>query len=176
MTKTALNLTLLALILIMAQAVVFNNVSLFGVAVPFVFIYVIIKLPITLATAWVMTIGFFMGLTVDMFADTYGMNALAATLLTAIRKPVLRLYLPRGEELADPVPSLRTPGPGIFAKYLTTMTLFYCTAICLIEAFTFFNPLRLIVRILASTALSAILMLALDSLLSQPKFANGKRL
>lgn len=176
MTRTALNLAILALLLILAQVVVFNNVSLFGVAVPFVFIYVIIKLPITLATAWVMTIGFMMGLAVDMFADTYGMNALASTLLTGIRRPTLRLYLPRGEELADPVPSLRSPGPGVFAKYLATMTLFYCACICLIEAFTFFNPLRLIIRILASTALSTMLMLALDSLMTQPRITNGKRL
>ena len=50
MNKTAINLTLLTLGLLAAQAVVFNNLVLFGVAVPMVFIYAIITLPVTLST------------------------------------------------------------------------------------------------------------------------------
>ena len=105
MTKSTIQLTVLTIVLILAQGIVFNHICLFGVAVPLVFIYALLKLPVTLTVNWVLTICFAIGLSVDIFSDTYGMNALACTLLAMCRRPVLRLYMPRGEEPADPVPS-----------------------------------------------------------------------
>ena len=52
MTKTVLTFILLFIVLIPAQAVIFNNLILFNVALPLVFIYLIISLPITLSTNW----------------------------------------------------------------------------------------------------------------------------
>ncbi len=164
MTKQAITLIITALILLLAQAVAFNNICMFGVAIPVVFIYIIIKLPINLALNWVLTIGFLVGLIDDIFADTYGMNALACTLLAWMRKPIFNLYLPRGEEMPDPYPSLSSPGSECFIKYLSTCTLAYCTIIFLIDAFTFFNITLIVLRILASTVLSVAIMLAIDSL------------
>ncbi|WP_295727895.1 rod shape-determining protein MreD [uncultured Muribaculum sp.] len=167
MTKTALQFTLLYIVLALAQAIVFNNVCLFGVAVPFVFIYVIIRLPMTLAVNWVLTIAFTLGLGVDIFSDTQGMNSLACTLLAMARRPILHLYFPREDELTMPEPSIRSLGPEIYGRYLFTMVLFYCTAIFLIEAFSLFDPLRLMLRIICSTFLTFLLLLGLDSVMSR---------
>lgn len=164
MTKQAISLIIIAVVLLLVQAVVFNNICLFGVAVPIVFIYVIVKLPVTLATNWVLTIGFLLGLIDDIFADTYGMNAMACTLLSWMRKPIFNLYLPRGEEMPDPYPSLHSPGITCFVKYLSTLTLIYCAMIFIIDAFTFFNITLLLMRILASTVISVLIMLAIESL------------
>lgn len=166
MTKTALNFILLAIVLIAAQVVVFNHICLFNVAVPMVFIYLIVRLPVTLSVNWIMTIGFFTGLTVDIFSDTYGMNALACTVLAALRRPILRLYVNREEDLPRPEPSMYTLGTSVYLKYLLTMTLVYCILIFTIEAFTFFNPLRLLLRIISATALSMLVMVGIDSLLT----------
>ena len=57
-------------------------------------------------------------------------------------------------------------GTGTYLKYLLTLTLLYCMMIFTIEAFTFFNPLRLILRIVCSTALSMLVMVGIDSLLT----------
>ncbi len=53
--------------LVVAQVVVFNHICLFGMAVPFVFIYLLIALPLTMGQAKVISIAFFLGLTVDIF-------------------------------------------------------------------------------------------------------------
>ncbi|MCM1164132.1 MAG: rod shape-determining protein MreD [Muribaculaceae bacterium] len=166
MSKTTLQFILLTLILVVTQVIVFNHICLFGVAVPMVFIYVILRLPITLSLNWMATIGFFLGLTVDIFSDTYGMNALACTLLAMLRRPILRLYLPREEDLTRPEPTMMSLGTAVFLKYLLTTTLLYCTLIFCIEAFTFFHPLRLLLRIVFSTMLSMIIMLGIDSLMT----------
>ena len=157
---------LLGLILVLAQVIVFNHICLFNVAVPMVFIYLIIRLPITLSLNWTLTIGFFLGLVVDVFSDTYGMNALSCTVLAMLKRPVLRLYVPREEDLTRPEPSMLSLGTAVFMKYILTMTLIYCTLVFLIEAFTFFNPLQLVLRIIFSTLLSLFLMLGIDSIMT----------
>ncbi len=103
---------------------------------------------------------------VDVFSDTYGMNAIACTVLAMLKRPVLRLYVPREEDLTRPEPSMLSLGTAVFMKYLLTMTLIYCTLIFLIEAFTFFNPLQLVLRIIFSTLLSMFLMLGIDSIMT----------
>lgn len=166
MTRTVLQFALLYLGLALAQAVVFNSVCLFGVAVPFVFIYVIVRLPLTLSVNWVLTIGFSLGFVVDVFSNTQGMNALACTLLAMARRPLLHLYFPREDELTVPEPSVRSLGLEVYARYLFTMVLFYCAAIFLIEAFSLFDPLRLLLRVVCSSLLTFLLLLGLDSIMS----------
>ena len=150
----------------LAQVMVFNHICLFNVAVPMVFIYLLVRLPITLSVNWMLTIGFFLGLTVDIFSDTYGMNTLACTVEAMMRKPILRLYVPREEDLTRPEPSMYSLGTATYLKYLLTMTLLYCSLIFLIEAFTFFNPVRLLLRIVFSTILSMALMVGIDSFMT----------
>lgn len=87
-----------------SQVVVFNNLVLYSVAVPLVFIYVIISMPITWSTNWSITAGFLLGLSVDIFSDTQGMNALCCTLLAFMRKPVFHLYVQRDEDLSACAP------------------------------------------------------------------------
>ncbi len=166
MSKTLLQFILLTFILVLAQVLVFNHVSLFNTAVPMVFIYVILRLPITLSLNWMLTIGFFLGLVVDIFSDTYGMNAMACTILALCRRPILRLYVPLQEDLTKPEPSMLSLGTGIYLKYLLTTTLLYCLLIFTIEAFTFFHPLQLLLRVVFSTLLSMIIMLGIDSLMT----------
>lgn len=166
MSKTAIQFILLTVILVVAQVLVFNHICLFNVAVPMVFIYVILRLPITMSLNYLVTCGFFLGLTVDIFSDTYGMNAMACTLLAMVRRPILRLYVPREEDLTKPEPSMLSLGTAVYLKYLLTTTLLYCFLIFSIEAFTFFNPLRLMLRIIFSTLLSMAVMLGIDSLMT----------
>ena len=166
MSKTTLQFILLSLVLVLAQVLVFNHICLFNLAVPMVFIYVIVRLPITLNTNRVLTVGFFLGLVVDIFSDTLGMNALACTILAMVRRPVIRLYVPREEDLTRPEPSLQSLGTPVYLKYLLTMSLIYCSLIFLIESFTFFPPLQLALRIVSSTILSMLLMLGIDSLMT----------
>ena len=166
MSKVALQFIILGLVLVLAQVLVFNHICLFNVGVPMVFIYLIVRLPVTLALNWVLTIGFFLGLIVDVFSDTYGMNAVACTVLAMIRRPVLRLYVPREEDLTRPEPSMLSLGAGVYMKDLLTLTLIYCALIFTIEAFTFFNPLQLLLRIIFSTLLSMIIMLGIDSIMT----------
>lgn len=166
MDRRVLNLIILGIILVLAQAVVLNHICLWGVAVPIVFFYLILRLPVTLSIYWVLTIGFFTGLLMDMLSDTYGLNALCCTMLAGLRRPLLRLYQARPEEITPPQPSMRSLGIGSFLKYMVTATLIYCTMVFLIDSMTYFHPVLMVIRIGASTLLSALLIAGIDALTS----------
>ena len=164
MSKTAIILTALFLVLVPAQAVIFNNLVLFNVALPLVFIYLIISLPVTLSTNWSITIGFAAGLAVDIFSDTPGMNALACTTLAFLRKPVYHLYMSYDDDLLGLRPGISTMGWATYFKYMLTMVFIYCLMVFSIEAFQFFNIKLLLERTIFSTIFTFIIIYAIDSL------------
>lgn len=166
MSKTALTLLLLFLILIPAQAVFFNNLVLFNLAVPLVFIYLIITLPITLNDSLALTIGFLTGLSVDILSDTPGVNAIASTILTALRKPIFHLYVSSDIDLADQRPLPKTMGTAAFLKYAGTMVAIYCTMVFSIEALKVFNIELYLLRILCSSVFTFIIIYAIACLTS----------
>lgn len=164
MTKFAIKYLICFLLLIPAQAIVFNHLVLYNVAVPLAFIYLIIMLPLTLGTNMSTFIGFLAGLSIDIFCDTPGVNALCCTLLAFARKPIFHLYVSMDDDLAGRSPSSRTMGQAAYMKYMLTMVAIYCTLMFTVEAFQFFNFRLLILRILASTAYTFILLYAFDCL------------
>lgn len=173
MTKTVLAFILKAVLLILAQAVIFNNIVLFNVAIPLVFIYLIISMPITWSTNVSITIGFATGLAIDIFSNTLGTNALACTVLAFARKPIFHLYAQQDEDLSGLKPSQRSMGSAAFMKYALTMTLAYCLMVFIIDAFAVFSPLRFIAQVAGSTAYTFIIIYALDTIFTRQ---NEKRL
>lgn len=164
MSKTVMQFALMFVVLVLAQAVIFNHIALYSVGLAFVFIYFIIKLPVNLTPSRVIFLSFLIGLVIDIFQDTPGVNALACTCAGGCRRTVIRLYIPREDDIIHATPSIRSLGAAVFAKYVVTMALIYCTLVFSIEAFTFFNPAILVMRIVASTLLTSLLLIAADSL------------
>ena len=163
MIKTVLQFIALFIILTLVQ-VVCNHICIFGVAIPIVYIYFIIRLPINLSVNWAMTLAFLLGLTIDIFSNTQGMNALACVVAAALHRPVFSLYFAREDDLANPIPSIQTLGFGIYIKYLLSMVLLFCILLFSIQAFTLHNLQTTLLRIAASTILSTLLIFGIDSL------------
>ena len=169
MNKSIFQTLALFVLLAIVQVLVCNNISILNFATPFVFIYVIVRLPLTLHRNWVMIIGFLAGLIIDIFGDTAGMNALACTILGAVRETVVKLYVTHDDEIADPVPSAKTLGPGAYIKYLLTMTFVYCLSVTYSEAFTLHDFLLSLYRVVGCTALTFVILLGIDALVNAKK-------
>ena len=163
MSKSVLQFAMLFLGMLLAQ-IICNRICLFGVAVPIVFIYFIIRLPMNMSANWVMFLSFLLGLSVDIFGNTQGMNALASTILAGSRRWVFSLYFPREDDMTNPVPSIRSLGPIVYAKYMVTAVLLYCMAVFLIQAFTLRHFEITLLRIVSSTILTFFVLLGIDSI------------
>ena len=91
MAKFALRYALAFIVLLPAQGVVFNHMTLFSVAVPLVFLWLLVSVPVTVGTNLTMLLGFLTGLGVDIFCDTPGVNALSCTVVSFAHKPLFHL-------------------------------------------------------------------------------------
>lgn len=161
MTKTFLSLLLLFVVLVLAQVTIFNHIWLFGLAMPLVFIYFIVSLPVTTQTNWMLTLGFITGLTVDIFSNTAGLNALSCTILAGLRRPILRLYMPREDDMTNPMPSIKSIGTAAYTKYVLTMTVIYSIVYFIVDSAGIFNIVPTTFRIIASSILTFILLMAI---------------
>lgn len=166
MSKTIIQFILLFLALVIAQGVIFNNLVLFSVAVPLVFIYLIISMPVTWNTNVSITIGFLAGMAVDIFSDTLGMNALCTTLLAFMQKGIFHLYVQRDEDLSGQRPSLRTMDTTAYLKYMFSMVLIYCIMIFTVDAFALFSILRYLLCISFSTIYTFLIIYAIATVTS----------
>ena len=165
MTKTVIQFIALFVTMILLQLVC-NKIVLWGIAMPVVFIYLILRLPVNLHDGWVLTIAFFAGLLIDIFNNTPGMNALACTVMAALRRPVFNLFVSRENDMNIPIPSVDSMGVGDYFKYMSVLVTLYCALIFLIQAFSLHNIGLTLARIAASSVLSIIIIFGLDSLVS----------
>ena len=164
MPKNVINIIIVFVSLVIAQAVIFNNLVLFNCAVALVFIFLIVELPITMSLNVFLTISFLLGLSVDIFQDTPGLNALTCTIVAFIRKPIFYLYVPRDEDFAGKRICINTLGTNTYLKYMLTVVLAYCVIYFPLEVLSLRDFFRLLLRLIASTAFTFIVLFAIDSL------------
>ena len=173
MSRQNLNLVFVTIILFLVQVLICNRIVIFHVATPVIFIYPIIRFAFGLNLNLLYTIAFFLGLGIDIFSDTPGMNSLALTILAALKRPILLAYVQRDDEMDSLVPSLSSLGLWGYSKYLFSMVTVYCLLIFSIEFFSFEYIGDIILMAVTSAALSFFILLGVDSL-TGPK--RGQRL
>ncbi len=165
MAKSIFQNLIILICLILVQVLICNHMVLFNVAMAFIFIYVIINLPIHLNTGWLLTWAFLSGLIVDIFSDTLGVNALACTILAIIKRPVFYAYIPKDDRTKEIEPSLATLGFNIYSKYLLTMVAAYCLMVFIIEYFNFADIKEILIMSGSSALLSFLILMGIDSLI-----------
>ena len=147
--------------LVLVQSLLLNNICLFGLATPFVYIYFLLAMDRDADRNALMVTAFLLGLAVDVFSNTPGVNAGASVLVAFMRPGLLRLFSPR-DEYENFEPGIYTLGIWAFVRYATIVTLLHHTALFLLEAFSFANIGYLSLRILCSTLLTVMLVMAIE--------------
>lgn len=160
------NLLILA-VLVLVQVLICNHVMLFNIAIGFVFIFVIVNLPMGLNTNYLLTWAFFSGFLVDIFSDTPGVNSLACVMLAMLKRPALYAYITKDDRTKNIEPSLSGLGFSVYGKYLFTMSAAYCFLVFSIEYFNFANIREILTMSAASSLLTFLILLGIDSVAGQ---------
>lgn len=149
--------------MVLLQALILNNVHVAGYATPFLYVYLILKFESDVSRNALMLWAFFLGLTVDVFSDTPGMNAAASVLLAFVRPVILRLFMPR-DAVDSIVPTVRAMGFSSFLKYMVACVLIHHAVLLIIEFFSFAHIGILLLKIVASTVLTVLCIMALEGI------------
>jgi len=78
------------MMLVLVQVLVFNNINFLGYINPYAYIIFIILFPVKNNRTLFIFLSFLLGLCVDLFSDSGGVNAGACVFIAFIRPPVLK--------------------------------------------------------------------------------------
>ena len=106
---------------------------------------------------------FFLGLAIDIFSNTPGMNAAATVFLAFVRPTFLRLFTPR-DTLDSIIPSIRTMGVASFLKFTVTSVFVHHLILLTIEFFSFSSIPLLLLRVVACTLLTVTCIMAVEGI------------
>ena len=149
--------------LVLLQVLILNNVHIGGYATPFLYVYFILKFPSGTSRNELMLWAFFLGLMIDIFSNTPGMNAAATVLLAFVRPTFLRLFTPR-DTLDSIIPSIRTLGISSFLKYAVTCVFIHNLVLLSLEFFSFSSIPLLLLRVVACTLLTVTCIMAVEGI------------
>jgi len=79
--------------LALLQVLVLNHIDLFGYLNPMVYIMWVLLFPIRKNKSALLIFSFLLGLSIDIFSDSGGINAAAAVFIAYVRLPVLKAVL-----------------------------------------------------------------------------------
>lgn len=136
--------------LVLLQVLVLNQMHIGGYGTPFFYIWFILKIDSRMSRNMLMLWAFGLGLAVDIFGNTPGMNAAVATSLAFFRTPMLRLVTLRDLDEGFR-PGVSTMGFSSFFRYALLASLWMCTWLWLIDMFSFAHWPELLLKILTGT-------------------------
>lgn len=142
------------------QVILFNHLPLFG-GVVLSYLYLVLRLPVDWNRNLQILVGFLVGLIVDIFCNTPGLHALACSTTMWMRVPLLHMFIVQ-DDIKNGCPTYHRLGFSIFSKFLLSMLLLHCVVLFVVESFTLFNFLNLILKIVMSVILSFLVLWVAD--------------
>lgn len=153
---------LLTLVLLAALQVLFlNRICLFGYVTPLFYIWMIARFDSSMSRSSILTWAFVLGLLIDMFSATPGLNAASATLLAMFQPGLVKLFVTLDRHDVF-VPGSISMGGRQFAGYLLLLTLLHHTVYFILRSIPLGDWSVLVLKVVFSALLTFIFMLVAE--------------
>jgi hypothetical protein len=140
------------LVYVFLQVTLQEELILFRVAIPYVFIIFLFTLPFSIPKPLVYLIAFFMGLTVDVFTEhtASGLHAFSAVLAVSFRGKLAEFISTANFRNLTDI-SFKNQPPGWYASYLLPLIFIHHFSYFLLDDFTFQYFFFTLLKIFCST-------------------------
>jgi|SRR5574344_148674 rod shape-determining protein MreD len=128
------------------QVFILDNTHFFGLFLPLIYVYALLKWPSDFSPAATVICGFLLGLSVDVLSNTPGMHAASTTFIAFLRYYVLRLFISK-VDLDDRDVGIVSLGVSNFWKYAILLVVLHHSITFILESFSFENSLQLLLKI-----------------------------
>ncbi|AMC11809.1 hypothetical protein Lupro_11255 [Lutibacter profundi] len=122
--------------LVLLQVLVLNHINLFSYINPFIYIIWVFLFPFRKNKSLLLIGSFLLGLSVDFFSDSGGVNAAATLFIAFVRLPILKTIL-RKSDFDFLLFNLRSIPFSKTFLYITTLTLIHHFIVFSLEYFSF---------------------------------------
>jgi hypothetical protein len=150
-------------IFVLLQALVFNQIEIgFGIHLMVQPLFIML-LPFETGIFTLMILGFFLGLIIDIFSNTYGLHASSLLIMAYLRPIIFKFYGPR--EGYDPLkePSIFDMGSRWFLFVFGYLLLIHHFWYFLVEIFRFDQFLLILQKTIFSVIISYLLCIVLQT-------------
>lgn len=148
----------LLLVLLVLQGFVFARIDIYGLVNPYVYIMVLLLLPMSVRGWQTLFIGFALGAIMDFMTGNCGLHTICTTWLAFVRPMVLHFTAGRDEVELGGLPVSRRIGTGRFMSYVMVMSLLFAIPFFALEAMTMVGWGFLLLRILFSSVFTAVVI------------------
>ncbi|MDH8702376.1 rod shape-determining protein MreD [Dysgonomonadaceae bacterium PH5-43] len=163
MKVTWLRLLLMFFLLVFLQVWICDRIHILGYATPYIYIYFLIKLPIDTNKNLVLFLSFIMGMVIDLFNYSLGINILASIIAGFSRFYLLKLSTTR-DVFESATPGFATFGKSLFLRYASCLVFLHHLVLFTVEAFSAFDLLRIIFSLVGSFILTMTIIFAFESI------------
>ena len=144
------------IVLVLLQVLLLNNINFLGYINPYLYILFIILFPFTGNQTLLIFLSFLLGLSVDIFEDSGGINAAACVVIAYIRPAVLRFSF--GVSYDYQTIKFSSTQPGSRLSYVAILVLVHHFILFLLELFSFAHLLLVLKKTLFSGLFTIILV------------------
>jgi hypothetical protein len=159
------------ILFLVIQIIILNEVPpLHQFITPYLYFTFLLWLPFGTNRLTLTILGFGLGYSLDVFTNTPGLHAAAATLVGYVRPTVLNLLL--AQETSEEVnkePSVGTMGWGAFLIYVFLLTFIHHFYLVLLEWLQFGNFTYFIGKVIATSLMSVLLILLVELVMNRRK-------
>ncbi len=145
-------------IAIVLQVLLFNNLQLYGLCQPQIYVLCLLMFPITLPRWADMLIGMAFGLFMDILCNSIGVHTMACIFMMFIRQPLLASFVQEHERLTGEISTL-TISLDAFAKYTLILVFLHQICVSMLSAWTFNHLWLTLLQILISATITEVIIL-----------------
>ena len=121
--------------LVLVQGLVIGQIQATRLALPLVYIFLLLKLPSDMGRNRILFYAFALGLAVDIFGNTPGMNA-SASLCLGLARPTLLRWQTARDAAESFIPRVRTMGMGPYLRYIIPSVVLHAFVLNLLDTFS----------------------------------------
>jgi hypothetical protein len=153
-------------VFIFLQVYVLNKIPhLHQFIVPYLYYLFLLWLPFSISRIGLLIVGFLAGMTLDFFTMTPGLHAAACVLIAYLRPFIISILTPKDpSEFNYREPSPRAMGWTPYLVYVLVLTVFHHGYLTLLEWLSFGTFLQFLIKIIATTAISMLLIITTELL------------
>lgn len=151
--------------LVIAQALLFNNINFLGYINPYIYIMFIALFPVKNNRLIIIFLSFFLGLAIDLFSDTGGIHAAACVFIAYIRPILLKFSF--GVIYEHQTIKFNTVEFGEKLTYLTLLTVIHHFVLFYLELFSASKIILVLQKTVFSSIFTILLILIITVIFSK---------
>lgn len=163
MKNSFLRYFLLFVVLSVLQVLVFDNLNFLGFINPYVYVFFLLALPVSIDKKHLMLLAFVLGFVIDIMSNTIGIHIFASVLIAYFRNNWIKVIFVH-TDYENLSPSLKSFGLSNYLKYASVLIFMHHLSLFLLESLDWHMFVFNLVRALCNTAVTLLLILLYEIL------------